>query len=66
MNKNIPVDKQNIDDIPSDDTCFKCGGELEIHEENDGRDDISWLRCKKCGQRNNWWEKKEWEKKGKK
>jgi len=64
MNKNLPIDKQDIDNIPEYGNCFKCDGELEVMEENDGVDDISWVRCVKCGQRNNWWEKKEWEKKG--
>jgi len=54
----------------SEDYCFKCGGELEVIEDIDfgenGWSDTSWLRCKKCGQRNNWWEKEQWEKKKKK
>ena len=63
---NIPQDKQNIDNIPDNNHCFKCGGELEVIEDNDGRDDLSCLRCVKCGQENNWYEKEQWEKKGKK
>ena len=70
MNKNLPVDKQDIDNIYEYGNCFKCNGKLEIiHEINPNENsfsDDSWLRCIKCGQRNNWWEKKEWEKKGKK
>jgi len=52
MNLNIPIDKQGIDDIPDNDSCFKCGGELEVVEDHDGVDDISWLRCVECGQKN--------------
>jgi len=68
---NIPQDKQNIDNIPDDDHCFKCSGELEIIEDCDWdcdeggchMADSSYLKCVKCGQRNNWWEKEQWLKK---
>jgi len=48
--------------------CFKCGGSLEIIEECSRCVDgammaTSWLKCIECGQRNNWYEKEQWEKK---
>ena len=48
--------------------CFKCGGKLEMVEDcTKGMDgemtDISYLKCVKCGQPNNWYEKEQWEKK---
>ena len=63
MNK--PVDKQNIDNLPSEDNfCFKCGGLLMVIEDYDfdemGCVDTSFLVCEKCGQVNNWKEKERW------
>jgi len=52
--------------------CFKCGGKLELIEDNDwmgkygGMKNTSWMRCTKCGKTNNWYEKEQWLKKGKK
>ena len=60
----LPLDKQNIDNIPDEnDYCFKCGGELEVTEEISadeyGMTTVYSLICIKCGQKNNWWEKEE-------
>lgn len=62
MALNVPPGKQNIGNIPDENNyCFKCGGELEIVEDcswdGDKLVDVSYLRCKKCGQKNNWSEK---------
>jgi len=49
--------------------CFKCGGDLELIEDNDwmgefgGIKDTSFLICTKCKQVNNWHEKEQWLKK---
>ena len=49
--------------------CFKCGGKLEIIENYEwmgkygGMKNTKWMRCTKCGQTNNWYEKEQWEEK---
>ena len=65
MALNIPIDKQDIDDLAHEDNfCFKCGGELTIIEDYDfdetGCVNASFLVCEKCGQVNNWTEKEKW------